>query len=124
MKLLRVILLILVPPLTMADERAEVYGTWGDAWQCAGAVLQPGGTLQAAPFTIKPGWLRHRQTWCRLTWFPVQPRPGGLFVSTQAQCGEDSVRGFRLDFILQDGALRLIWDEALVNGPLRRCPAN
>jgi len=121
MKPLRVILLVLLPSLAAADERTLLYGTWGDTRQCTGAMLQPGGTLRAAPFVIDAGWLRHGQTWCRLTWFPVQPHPGGLFVSTRALCGEDSARGFRLDFTLQDDALRLIWDEALVNGPLHRC---
>ena len=73
-------------------------------------------------FDIRPGWLRHGGQWCRLSWFPAQPRENGLFVTSHALCGEDSNRSYRLDFDLSGEELTLIWDEQLANGPLRRCP--
>lgn len=121
MRIWFLIWLTLIPAALSADERAVLYGTWGDARQCAREPLLPGGTQRAAPFVLSEGWLRHGQTWCSLTWFPAQHRPGGIFVSTRALCGEDSARDFRLDILRRGDTLRLIWDEALVNGPLGRC---
>ena len=106
-----------------ADPRAALYDTWGTSDQCAGRLLLPKGTKRAAPFEIRPGWLRQGELWCKLTWFPAQTRENGLYVSTRATCGEDSARGYRLDFLLADGEMMLIWDEALANGPLARCTA-
>jgi len=103
------------------DRRGALYGRWGDARQCAGDFLTAEGTVRAEPFVIADGWLRHGQTWCRLRWFDVQIRPGGLFTAAPALCGEDSTRSYRLDFALSHGMLTLVWDEALVNGGLGRC---
>lgn len=106
-----------------ADERAVLYDTWGTPQQCARSTILPHGTKTAEPFEIRPGWLRHGQLWCRLTWFPAQSRKDGLFVSTHARCGEDSVNGYRLDFALSGDSLTLIWDQSLINKDLRRCNA-
>jgi len=113
-----ILMAMLAGPAQATD---ALWGRWGDARQCAGALLLPGGTVRAAPFELSPGWLRHGPTWCRLTWFPPQPRTDGLFASARALCGEDSARSYRLDAVLQGAELRLIWDETLINGPLRRC---
>ena len=118
---MRWLLLILLATPAPADERAPLYGTWGTEAQCRGDLLIPDGTVRAAPFQIRPGWITQGGLWCRLSWFPVQTRPDGLFVGTRALCGEDSVRGYWLDMALDGEGLRLIWDEALVNGPLKRC---
>jgi hypothetical protein len=114
------ILLALSLPLS-ADPRAGLMGQWGTQAQCAGALLVPDGSVRASPFEIRQGWLQHGGLWCRLIWFPTQDRPDGLFASARALCGEDAVRGYRLDMALSAGTLTLIWDEALVNGPLVRC---
>ena len=103
------------------DPKASLLGMWGSKAQCDRSLLLPNGTVHAEPFEIHPGWLRHGNLWCRLSWFPEQSRPNGLFVSTQALCGEDSVRHYRLDFALADGRLTLIWDVSLISGPLMRC---
>jgi hypothetical protein len=31
------------------------------------------------------------------------------------------VQGYNLGFVLEGEALTILWDEALVNGPLKRC---
>ena len=126
MRLLRLPLCIAVAlvarqAVAAADDRQSLYGVWGDARQCTRAVLQEGGTVRAEPVQIAEGWLQQGPIWCRLTWFPAQTRAGGLFVSARALCGEDSALDYRLDLVLDGGELLLIWDEALVNGPMRLC---
>ena len=105
------------------DEPQAIYGVWGDARQCARAVILEGGTRRAAPVEISEGWLKQGPIWCRLTWFPAEPRANGLFASAQALCGEDSALGYRLDAVLAGQNLSLIWNETLINGPMRRCNA-
>lgn len=109
------------PALADTHEPQAIYGVWGDVRQCARAVILEGGTRRAAPVEIAEGWLKQGTIWCRLTWFPSEPRANGLFASAQALCGEDSPLGYRLDALLAGEELSLIWDEALVNGPMRRC---
>ncbi|WP_421702624.1 hypothetical protein [Aliiroseovarius sp.] len=96
-------------------------GRWGTAAQCAGLPIVAGGTRLAAPVEVGAEWLKQGEVWCRLTWFAAQPRADGLFRAARAQCGEDSVRGYNLGFALEGETLTLLWDEALVNGPLSRC---
>lgn len=121
-RLILVILLLSAP--AGANERAAFFGLWGTQEQCARAMIKPGGSLRAQPFEITESWLQQGTLWCALTWFPVSIRDTGAFASTQALCGEDSQRSYRLDFsyTASDKALVLIWDEALLNGPLMRCP--
>ena len=112
-----ILLLSLASP-AIAD---PLFGRWGTTAQCAGLPLIAGGTRLAAPFEIGPDWLRHGAVWCRLQWFDTQPRQGGQFRAARAQCGEDSVQGYSLGFSLQGDELTILWNEALANGPLRRC---
>jgi len=116
------LILALLPGAGFADGHSALFGVWGTEAQCAGALLIPGGTVHAAPVEITEGWLIHGDIWCALTWFPAQTRANGAFVSTQAVCGEDSQRSYRLDMDLDGNDLTLIWDEALVNGPMGTCP--
>jgi len=96
-------------------------GRWGTPAQCAGQPLIEGGTRLAAPIEVGAEWLKQGEVWCRLTWFDPQPRANGLYQAARAQCGEDTVQGYNLGFVLAGEALTLLWDEALVNGPLWRC---
>ncbi|MEM7429230.1 MAG: hypothetical protein AAF441_24360 [Pseudomonadota bacterium] len=122
MRLILLLCLFTLP--AAADERKPFYGTWGTAKQCAGAPIKPGGTVRAEPFEIGPEWLRHGQIWCRLKWFPVQPRSEGLFTGAQAQCGEDAVSDYFLRMQLSGSDLTLRWGFLLQNGPLARCPVS
>ena len=102
-------------------ERADFFGTWGTAQQCARAPIKPGGTVLAEPFEIRPGWLRQGRIWCRLRWFPIESRGDGLFTGANAQCGEDAVRGYFLRMELSGDDLTLRWGLQRSNGPLARC---
>ena len=106
-----------------ADDRTSFYGTWGTEKQCARELIKPGGTVQAQPFVIDESWLKQGGLWCRLSWFPVEPRGDGYFTGAHAQCGEDAVRDYRLSMILSGEDLTLRWGFTLSNGPLQRCTA-
>ena len=75
-----------------ADEREVFYVMWGTPKHCARALIKPGGTVVAEPFEITSVGVRQGRIWCRLKWFPVSARDGGLFTGGHAQCGEDTVR--------------------------------
>ena len=107
-----------------ADERRNFYGSWGTAKQCSRLPIKPGGTVLAEPFEIGSEWLRHGSLWCRLNWFPVEPRENGFFSGAFAQCGEDAVRGYLLGMELSRGELTLRWGFPFKNGPLTRCPSS
>lgn len=115
-----VCLICLLGGPVLADDRAPFLGVWGTAAQCAGEPILKGGSKRASPFEITPDWLRNGETWCALRWFPVQ---SDRYASTRALCGEDSAISYRLDMLRDGETLRLIWNEALVNGPLIRCPS-
>jgi len=102
------------------DPRDAFFGVWGTSAQCSGEPIIDGGTVRAAPYVIDADWLKHGQVWCRLNWFPVETRENGAFSGASAQCGEDSVRGYRINMELEGGQLTLRWDFPQV-GPLMRC---
>ena len=116
------LLIVLLAFPATAGERTVFYGTWGTAEQCARAPIKPGGTVLAQPFEIGAGWLKQGRIWCRLRWFPVQPREDGSFTGANAQCGEDAVRDYILRMELSGDDLTLRWGLLRSNGPLRRCP--
>ena len=122
MKFLALLAVLTASSAQSGDIRAPIYGLWGTDAQCQAALISPTGTRRAVPFELRPGWLRQGDMWCRLSWFPTTPRATGLFAPARALCGEDSARGYRLDIVLSDETIMLIWDESLTNGPLHRCP--
>ncbi|MEM8790975.1 MAG: hypothetical protein AAGE80_05125 [Pseudomonadota bacterium] len=121
MRYFLIFLLLSLP--AAASERDAFYGTWGTEKQCTRAPVKPGVTVLAEPIEIGEEWLKQGQIWCRLSWFPIQTREGGVFTGAQAQCGEDSVRGYILGMELAEDELMLRWNVQLVNGPLQRCTA-
>ena len=110
-----------IPALAIAEEREPFFGSWGTPQQCAREPIKPGGTVLASPIEIDIDWLRQGQIWCRLTWFPVEPRGDGQFTGARAQCGEDSVQDYILGMTLADDALTVRWSFLVSNGPLGRC---
>lgn len=115
---------LLASTAAAADGREAIYGTWGTEAQCSGQPIKPGGTVLAEPFEISADWLGHGRVWCKLEWFPVEPREGGLFTGARALCGEDSVRSYFLGIGLSGEALTLRWNFGFSNGPLKRCPSS
>ena len=116
------IALSLVTVSAYASDREALFGDWGTSAQCARELITPKGTKHAAPFVINSEWLRHGDSWCYLNWGTVAPSSDGLFAVAQAQCGEDAVRGYTINFRLNGEELNLSWDLWHKVGPLMRCP--
>lgn len=115
------LILIFTTTLVHAADRESLYGEWGTEAQCARAPIIPTGTKLAAPFEIKPDWLGHGEVWCRLKWGNASSESDGLFVTATGLCGEDSVRGYRINFRLRGDELTLSWNQWHKVGPLKRC---
>ncbi|MEM8795847.1 MAG: hypothetical protein AAGE61_09800 [Pseudomonadota bacterium] len=110
-------------PANAEDGHKTFYGTWGTEKQCAREPIKEGGTVLSEPFEIDREWLRQGTFFCRLNWGPIEKRQDGVFTGANAQCGEDSVRGYFLGFVLSNDQLTVRWDFPQSNGPLDRCPA-
>ena len=117
-------LIALIASPAAAAERNIFYGSWGSERQYSRELIKPGATRITQPFEIGPEWLRHGQIWCRLNWFPIEPKADGFFTGARAHCGEDSVQAYFLRMHLSKEGLTLRWNFALSNGPLQRCPAS
>ncbi len=115
------LILLFSATLVHAAGHESLYGEWGTEAQCARELIIPTGTKLAAPFEIKPDWLGHGEVWCRLNWSNAFSESNGLFVQAFGQCGEDSVRSYRINFRLRGDKLTLSWNEWHKVGPLMRC---
>ncbi len=112
--------LLLVGPAS-AEDSSVFFGTWGTEAQCAGAPIQPGGSVMASPFVINDSFLQQSGIWCRLSWGPVEDQGDALVSGALALCGEDSVQGYQLGLRLTDDVLTLRWGILRQNTGLRRC---
>ena len=115
------LILLLFATLVQADDKEVLYGEWGTEAQCARLPIIPEGTKLAAPYEIKPDWLRHGEVWCRVNWSNASSESNGLFIAARGQCGEDAVRDYRINFRLRADKLTLTWNEWHKVGPLMRC---
>ena len=113
--------LFIVVTATHANDQEPLYGKWGTEAQCAGELITPKGTKRASPFDIQSQWLRNGEVWCRMNWGVVDKTEDGLFTVAQGQCGEDSVRGYNINFRLVGDELTLVWNLWHKVGPLMRC---
>ena len=115
------LILLFSSTLVQAAGHESLYGVWGTEAQCAREPIIPNGTKLSAPFEIKPDWLGHGEVWCRLIWNKTSSESNGLFVAARGLCGEDSVRGYRINFRLKGDKLSVSWNEWHKVGPLMRC---
>ena len=119
-KLASIALVLFIAP-AHANDKEPLYGKWGTEAQCAGELITPKGTKRASPFDFQSQWLRNGEVWCRMNWGVVDKTEGGLFTVAQGQCGEDSVRGYNINFRLVGDELTLVWNLWHKVGPLMRC---
>ena len=89
-------------------------GTWGTAAQCA--------TDEApAPYRIDREWIEQNGIYCYLAWQAHQARDNGSETFALAQCGEDTLREYRIFLLLDEPRLRIRWSDTYSTPPLTRC---
>ncbi len=94
--------------------------TWGSRQQCAAASSDK-TALHLYPFEVDREWLRQGPIYCYLTWLSNQPMANGSETQAFAQCGEDSLREYRIFFLLQGQQLRIRWSADFTTPALERC---
>ncbi len=104
------------------DPPAALLATWGSAEQCA-APGTDSVALHRYPFEVGREWLRQGPIYCYLTWLSSQPLQGGSETQVFAQCGEDTLREYRVFFLLRDQRLRIRWSADFTTPELERCRA-
>lgn len=79
---------------------------------------------RAQLFEIGAGWLKQGSRWCRYSWFPIEQRQDGVFTNAVSQCGEDTVRAYRLRMELKGEQLSIRWGFSIANGHFCGAPSN
>ena len=92
----------------------ELLGTWGTAAQCA--------TDEApSPYRIEPEWIEQNGIYCYLAWQAHHGDDGRSETLALAQCGEDSLREYRVFLLLDADRLRIRWSDSFTTPALARC---
>ncbi len=99
---------------------AVLLATWGSNQQCA-AARDDADALHLHPFEIGREWLRQGPIYCYLTWLSSQPLTDGSESLAFARCGEDTLREYRVFFLLRDQRLSIRWSEDFTSAELGRC---
>ncbi len=99
---------------------ATLLATWGSPGQCAAAGADS-AALHRHPFEISREWLRQGPIYCYLTWLSNQELADGSETQVFAQCGEDTLREYRVFFLLRDQRLQIRWSENFTTAELERC---
>lgn len=98
-----------------------LFGTWGSPAQCeahrSGEIDNPA----LYPTQISGEWIRQGMIYCYLQWRDQSPGLSGLQAIADAQCGEDTLREYRLVLELQHETLRIHWSSDFSTAGLQRC---
>ncbi len=121
LKLKSAALLLLSSTSVTAAAGDLFHGSWGTSAQCARELIVANGSKHFAPFEISASWLQHGDAWCRLNWVNVVEQDDFSYAVTDAICGEDDNRDYRIRLVLQGEELKLIWNGEFENAGLRRC---
>jgi len=104
-----------------APAPVELIGTWGTSQQCAEARAGNAEAQRLFPYEVSDDWIRQGPIYCYTDW--RQQYRSGQTIEAQAfaQCGEDTLREYRIALILSDKALRIHWSPDFATPALRRC---
>ncbi len=101
-------------PADLIEPPAALLGTWGTAAQCA-AEESP------SPTRVGRQWIEQGGIYCLVTWQASHRRGDGRETLAFAQCGEDTLREYRVLLSLDDGRLQIRWSDTYTTPPLSRC---
>ncbi len=89
-------------------------GIWGTAAQCA-------NDRAASPFRIEREWIEQNGVYCYVAWQAHHARDARTETQALAQCGEDSLREYRIFLLLEERQLRIRWSDSYTTPALSRC---
>ncbi len=101
-------------PADRIEPPAALLGTWGTAAQCA-AEESP------SPTRIGREWIEQGGIYCLVSWQASYRRGDGLETLAHAQCGEDTLREYRIFLLLDGERLRIRWSDTYTTPALSRC---
>lgn len=101
-------------PGDRVEAPAILFGTWGTAAQCAAG--DP-----PSPYRIEREWIEQGGIYCYVAWQAHQVLEGRSETHAFAQCGEDTLREYRIFLLLDRGQLRIRWSESYTTPVLSRC---
>lgn len=104
-----------------ADAPAQLLATWGTAAQCAARESGSDDNSTGSPFTLTEEWIRQGPIYCYLNWQAHTPVESGSETLAFAQCGEDTLREYRLQLLLVQDRLRIRWSDDYTTPLLQRC---
>ena len=102
---------------------AQWFGVWGTPAQCAAHRAGRFDNPSRYPYEISDEWIGQGDLYCYLRWLGEDSAGAGLTVYADAQCGEDTLRDYRLLLRLRQQRLRITWSPDFTTGELRRCDA-
>lgn len=100
---------------------AALLGTWGTSTQCPAKLAENPALARFSPYHIDLEWLRQGGIYCYLSWQGNYADDTGSETHALAQCGEDSLREYRIVLRLEKSRLRIHWSESYSTPTLERC---
>lgn len=98
-----------------------MFGIWGTRAQCRAHQVDEFENPGLYPYEISHDWIRQGQVYCFLRWRNHDEVSGLLQAMADAQCGEDTIRDFRLVLELQNEKLRIHWSSDFSTKELQSC---
>ena len=109
------------PGWSSAPGPESLYGTWGTATQCAAHSAGRKDDYRLFPYIIDDQWIQHGLIYCRVNWRDHHSGADGTDAQAFVQCGEDSVRDYRVVFRLREGLLQMRWSRDFTTRRLQPC---
>ncbi len=100
---------------------AALLGTWGTPTQCPAKQAESPPAARFSPYHISTGWIQQGGIYCYLSWLGHYADDTGSETHALAQCGEDSLREYRILLRLENSRLRIRWSESYRTPALERC---
>ena len=129
--ILPLLLVVAFPALAQSGYRLQpesgqagpkaLFGTWGSPAQCEAHRSGDFENPALYPTQISQEWIRQGLIYCYLQWRDQSPATSGIQAIADAQCGEDTLREYRLVLELQNETLRIHWSADFSTPDLQMC---
>ena len=99
----------------------SLFGTWGTEVQCAAHAADNMQDQRLFPLIISNEWIQQGWIYCYLQWRGHNTDSNNIQAFALAQCGEDTIRDYQLEFNLETSELKIQWSKNFTTDPLQRC---